>query len=134
MSAAPATADLYPKFMNGSADSVAMMYQPFLRMPLKSGMAQKDAYQLIAKQVSIAKSPVEKQIISRVWAEILAPLFDFPTHWILNELRDFGKNQKSFSVVKCKYSRHIFCSMFTQLTCMFVYHRWCRTESGDCIW
>jgi hypothetical protein len=106
LSSAPATEELYPEFMVGSAESDAMMYQPYMRMQLKSGMAQKDAYQLIAKQVSIAKSPAEQQMVSRVWAEVVAPLFDFPTHWILSELRDFGKPQKSFSIVKCKWHRY----------------------------
>lgn len=108
LSSAPATEELYPKFMVGSADSDAMLYQPYMRMQLKSGMAQKDAYQAIAKHISIAKSPAEQQMVSRVWAEVVAPLFDFPTHWILSELKDFGKPQKSFSIVKCKLHRYSF--------------------------
>lgn len=61
----------------------------------------KDAYQMIAKRLSFAKSKEEQQIAARVWVEIICPMFKYPTNWFLNELREFTQASK-FSIVKCK--------------------------------
>jgi len=60
LATAPATEKFYPDFKIGSADVDALMYQPYLRMSVKADMPHKDAYQMIAKQVSINKTPDEQ--------------------------------------------------------------------------
>ena len=72
---------------------------------MKADMPHKDAYKLVATKISSGKTIDERLIVSRVWAEVIAPTFNYPTHWILNELTGFSRESKSFSIVKCKYSR-----------------------------
>lgn len=71
-------------------------------MSAKLDLPHKDAYKLIATKISVSKSTEEKSMVARVWAEVMAPTFDYPTYWILNELRAHGQESKNFSIVKCK--------------------------------
>jgi len=100
LSSAPATADLYPDFITGSADPNTLIYQAHLRLPMKLSMPHRDAYRLVTKQVSMAKSPDEQQKIARIWAEVICPLFKYPTHWISKELRVFVSCKKPSVVVR----------------------------------
>lgn len=87
--------------MTRSEDETTLIYQPHMRLPINLNMPHKDAYQLVAKQVSIAKSSDEHLRITRIWAELMCPLFKYPPHWILNELQDTGK--RISPIVKCKF-------------------------------
>ena len=60
---------------------------------------------MIAAKISSGKTGDERLMVARVWAEVIAPTFNYPTHWILNELVGFSQESKSFSIVKCKCSR-----------------------------
>ncbi len=94
--------DFYPEFKLGSANQETLIYQPYMRMSAKLDLPHKDAYKLIATKISVSKSTEEKSMVARVWAEVMAPTFDYPTYWILNELRAHGQESKNFSIVKCK--------------------------------
>lgn len=96
------TRDFSPTFLNGTTNTNAMIFQPHLRVQIDNSMPHKDAYQLLAAQVATvtdAKSRSDKGKISRIWAEFMVPMFRFPVHWILNELRD-GRDRKTSSVVR----------------------------------
>lgn len=137
LASAPATADLYPEFKVGSGDPVTMIYQPYLRIPINSDMPHKDAYKMIATRISTAKKADEKQMAARVWAEIIGPMFNYPTHWILNELRGFARESKSFSIVKCKYymrMKECVQNVSISLTLIFFPCSWSRTNGCYCLW
>jgi hypothetical protein len=103
LASSPATADFYPEFYSGSANDDTLIYQSYIRVPpTKPDSKHKEAYHLVAKQVSISKTKEEQQLISRIWCEFVRPLFDYPVYWILNELRDFGVKQKTSPIVRCK--------------------------------
>ena len=97
------TRDFSPTFINGAMNTNAMIFQPHLRIEIDNSMPHKDAYQLLAAQVaavtSASKSKSEKDRISRIWAEFMVPMFGFPVHWILNELRDV-RDGKASSMVR----------------------------------
>lgn len=97
---APVIRDFYPEFKLGSANHETLIYQPYIRMAAQLDLPHKDAYKLIATKISVCKSAEERLMVARVWAEVIAPTFDYPTYWILNELRGYGQESKSFSIVK----------------------------------
>ena len=98
------TRDFRPTFLSGTIDNGTMIFQPHLRVEIDNGMSHKDAYHLLATQVSIVSSDTkpspEKEYIARIWAEFMVPMFGYPVHWVLNELRDSIRENKSSSVVR----------------------------------
>ena len=57
-------------------------------MKVGNEMPHKDVHDLLSNQISkITKSSLELFKVSRLWAELLIPLFDLPLHWFLGGLR-----------------------------------------------
>lgn len=100
LATASATRDFYPEFKVGSVNQETLIYQPYMRMLAKSDMPHKDAYKMIATKISSGKTGDERVMVARLWAEVIVPTFNYPTHWILNELVGFSHESKSFSIVK----------------------------------
>ena len=98
------TREFSPIILNGTIDTGTLIFQPHLRVEIDNSMPHKDAYQLLAAQVAIAtngtKFMTEKANIARIWAEFMVPMFGYPVHWILNELRDTSRGGKPSSVVR----------------------------------
>lgn len=69
-------------------------------------MPHKDAYSCIKMVIMnryVAKTNSDREKASRIWAEFLVPLFNLPSYWFLEELRERTRSDKSSCVVKCKY-------------------------------
>ena len=82
-----------------------LLYQSHLRVCISNSMPHHDAYGLIAALVAggAAKNNADREKVSRIWAEFVAPWFDLPVHWFTKELRDRARSDKSSCVVKCEW-------------------------------
>eukprot|EP00979_Chaetoceros_neogracilis_P014033 scaffold4342_cov123-Chaetoceros_neogracile.AAC.1 len=65
-------------------------------------MPHKDLYECLRLQVlnSSAKTNADREKVSRIWTEFILPIFNLPTYWFLNELRDKARSDKSSCIVK----------------------------------
>ena len=81
-----------------------LMFQPHISVKVNNDMPHKDAYELVSLQILnvAAKTNADRERVSRLWTEFVAPWFKLPLHWFLNELRDKSKSAKSSHIVKCK--------------------------------
>ena len=72
-------------------------------MKANNNMPHKDAFELVSRQILYAaKTNADREKVSRLWTEFVAPWFNLPVHWFLSELRDKARSQKSSCIVKCK--------------------------------
>jgi hypothetical protein len=103
LATAPATREFYPEFVMGRENQDTLIYQSYMTTLGGIEFPHKDAYKLISRKILWAKSIDEKLMASRVWAEIIVPFFDYPIHWISDELQNYNIEGKSSMIVKCKY-------------------------------
>jgi len=84
------------------SDPKMLLFQSHLSVRASANMPHKDVYECLASQVlnSAAKTNADREKTSRIWTEFLAPWFNFSTHWILKELRDKARSEKSSCIVK----------------------------------
>lgn len=87
-----------------------MLFQPHISVKVNNDMPHKDAYELVSLQIFnvAAKNDADRERVSRLWSEFVAPLFNLPIHWYLNELKDKARSEKSSHIVRCKFGKFDF--------------------------
>lgn len=97
------TAPYRPIFQMHSNDPTAFLYQPFLSVPVASGISNKHALQLVslAARSHPGLSESDSERIGRIWAEFIFPWFRGKPHWVAEEVRN-GMMYTNSSVVQCK--------------------------------
>jgi hypothetical protein len=102
LATAPATKEFFPDFVVGSENQDTLIYQSYMTTIASLESPHKDAHKLISRKILWAKSLDERLMVARVWAEIIVPFFDYPIHWISDELQNHGIEGKSALIVKCR--------------------------------
>lgn len=107
----PATLPFLPSFSRKCSDGDALLFQPHISIALgKDAMpSHKDAYKLLVTKIKNNSSytKTEREMAGRIWAEFMVPWFDYPVHWVLDEVRESFRGRLNPGVVKCKLG----CSM-----------------------
>lgn len=98
----PAARSIAPDFSSSCLDAKAVLFQSHIRLDASNSMPHKDAYECLTMHImnGVAKTNADREKVSRVWAEFIAPWFDLPVHWFLEELRQRIRSDKSSCVVK----------------------------------
>jgi histone deacetylase complex regulatory component SIN3 len=112
-----ATESIAPSFSACHADSSMLLFHSHLSVNATQSMPYKDIYDCLAIQIQNfpAKTHVEKEKVSRIWTEFIAPWFNLPFYWFLNELRDKARSDKSPTIVQCKCVLLFICSFVWQI-------------------
>lgn len=98
----PTSRPFVPQFFLSEPDEEHLLFHPHLRLALNNDMPHKDAFDCIACQINNGPSTsgVDRERVARIWAEFVVPFFNYPTHWVLGELRKGVKSDKSSPIVK----------------------------------
>lgn len=98
----PATRSIGPTFYSSNPSTKAMLFQPHIKLRVSNIMPHKDAYDCltIVSNNGVAKTNADRERVSRIWSEFIAPWFDLPVHWFLDELRKRIRSDKSSCIVK----------------------------------
>lgn len=74
-----------------------------MSVTLGNDMPHNDAHNLISGEFSgMAKSPFDRYKASRLWVELMVPLFGLPPHWFLKDIQERLHLEPSQSVAICK--------------------------------
>jgi len=101
-----ATRLFQPTFAKRASDPGAVLFQPFIETAhCKVNISHKHAFQLITHKIKESPnvSAYARERMGRIWAEFVAPWFQYPTHWVLPEVRESFGGELSPNVTKCKY-------------------------------
>lgn len=100
-----ATEAIAATFSTHHTDSSMLLFHSHASVNVTNTMPHKDLYECLRLQVlnSSAKTNADREKVSRIWTEFILPIFNLPTHWFLNELRDKARSNKSSCIVKCKF-------------------------------
>jgi len=84
-----------------------MLYQPYVQVEIPDHLEyHKAAHTLLKTQLERAcKTVAERQAASRLWPEMLIPIFELPLHPFFETLRESSLSEKNQVLVKCKYIR-----------------------------
>jgi hypothetical protein len=99
----PATRPFAPTFSKRVAHPGAVLYQPFMEVRCKVDIAHKHAIELIVHNIRYASgiTALDRERIGRIWAEFLLPWFQYPVHWVIEEVRESFSGKMNPSVTKC---------------------------------
>jgi len=104
----PATKDFVPEFSRKCSDADALLFQPHIGVKLGNAAMPSHhvAFKVIAAKIKSSSlyTKAEREAVGRIWAEFMVPWFEYPIHWVLDELRDSFKGKLSPGVVKCKFA------------------------------
>ena len=88
-----------------SPDRSAVLYEPYAVVEMKPQCgAHQYAVRLIkaeATRKTVSDASLREKI-GRIWAEFLIPFFDYPVHWVAEEVRESYCGQLGELVVQCK--------------------------------
>lgn len=100
----PATRPFAPTYGKRVPHAGALLYQPFMELQCKVDISHKHAFQMIVYKTKVASDVTvfDRERIGRIWSEFVVPWFQYPTHWVLDEVRDSFSGKLSPSVTKCK--------------------------------
>jgi paired amphipathic helix protein Sin3a len=100
----PVTRLFAPTFGKRVAHSGALLYQPYMEVQCKVNISHKHAFQMIVDKIKVASDVTvfDRERIGRIWAEFVLPWFQYPEHWVLDEVRDSFGGKLGPSVTKCK--------------------------------
>jgi paired amphipathic helix protein Sin3a len=100
----PASLDwAYPQHFLSCPVIDEALFQPHVRVPMQThGFPHKDAYQLVSNRTlkGVFKSDIDREQVSRIWAEFVSPWFDYPANWIAQELRESYTGDEGSCTVK----------------------------------
>jgi len=98
----PATDPFSPKFFSDDPSERAILFQTHIKLYGRNDMPHKDAYECVTRLVMncVAKNNADREKVSRIWGEFIAPWFDLPAHWFHQEMRDRIRSDKSSCIVK----------------------------------
>lgn len=98
----PAFEAFVPSYSLSCPDLTSLLFQPHSRLQCKVGPSHKEALQLVSYRLKHSGlSPLDRERVGRIWAEFMAPWFDYPYHWVVDEVRDSYSGTLGPSVVKC---------------------------------
>ena len=98
------TQPFIPNFRLINTDPGAFLCQPHVLVHCPVTSSHRDAMQLVSHHVRLltAARPLDRERISRIWAEFIVPWFSYPAHWVVNQVRpSFGDTFGPY-IVKCK--------------------------------
>lgn len=94
------------KYGLSSPDRSAVLYEPYAMVEMKpDSSAHQHAVSLLCKQVvnSSLKVLGDREKVGRIWSEFVMPFFNYPAHWLADEVRQSFRGDESSNVVRCKY-------------------------------
>lgn len=99
----PASRPFTPTFGTRAPHAGALLYQPYLEVQCKVDISHKHAMQLIVHTMKVASNvtALDRERMGRIWAEFVVPWFQYPSHWVLDEVRDSFRGKLCPSVTKC---------------------------------
>lgn len=94
---------LLPNFSTRHEDPKAFLCRPHLSVSCAPNISHKFALDLITAHVNAdpTVSAMIRERIGRIVSEFLTPLFGYPAHWILDEVRKSYRGTMSPNIVKC---------------------------------
>ena len=99
-----ATRPFAPTYGRRVADARALLFQPYVEVKCKVDIGHKHALEFIVMRIKHSDiSPFDRERIGRIFAEFLLPWFQYPVHWILQEIRDSFRGKLNPSVTKCTF-------------------------------
>lgn len=100
----PAAQPFAPSYALKHPDPKAFIFQPYLSVISRADVSHKHALDLMYAQIS-SDSKVSSMIherIGRIVAEFLTPWFNYPTHWVIGQVRDSYRGTMGPNVVECE--------------------------------
>jgi histone deacetylase complex regulatory component SIN3 len=91
-----------------SPDRSAVLYEPYAVVDVKpESPAHHTAVRLLVQQVvnSLDKSDQStrcREMVGRMWMEFMVPFFNYPVHWVQDEVRESFGGRLNNVVVQCK--------------------------------
>lgn len=100
----PAFDSFSPAYSLSSPDPSSLLFQPYATIQCKVDASHKDAFRLVAIALKASgASSLVRERVGRIWAEFMVPWFDYPAHWVVDEVRGTFSGTISPNVVKCTY-------------------------------
>jgi paired amphipathic helix protein Sin3a len=101
-----ATRPFSPVFGKSVPDIGAVFYQPYMELDCKIDDSHKYSIHLIAHMIKTSPSVscFNRERIGRIWAEFMVPWFRYPSHWVIDEVRESFSGKLGPSVTKCTSS------------------------------
>eukprot|EP00934_Nitzschia_sp_Nitz4_P006570 Nitzschia sp. Nitz4//scaffold106_size73319//51333//55917//NITZ4_005742-RA/size73319-augustus-gene-0.6-mRNA-1//1//CDS//3329532538//6560//frame0 len=93
-----------------SPDRSAVLYEPYASVEMKPGsIAHQFAASLLSQHVVLksATTKAEREKVGRVWSEFVMPFFGYPSHWILDEIRQSFQGELNETVVQYATGQHV---------------------------
>jgi len=86
----------------GLNDKAALFLEPCVTVKSECGPSHGYAFQLLSLKVkgSPNSTPADLELIGRIWAEFMLPWYNYPAHWVMDEIRQSFSGRLSHSVVK----------------------------------
>ena len=99
----PATRPFAPTFGRRVTDGGALFFQPYMEVKCRVDIGHKHALEFLVLKIKQQSdiSPLDRERMGRIFAEFLVPWFQYPAHWILQEIRDSFRGKLNPSVTKC---------------------------------
>ena len=100
-----ATRPFAPTFGRRVSHAGALMFQPYLEVKCQVDIGHKHALEFIVMKVKHQSgiSSLVRERIGRILAEFLLPWFQYPVHWVLQEIRESFRGKLNPSVTKCTF-------------------------------
>jgi Sin3 family co-repressor len=124
----PATDAFTPSFGKRAQDAGALLFQSCMETECQVDIAHKYAFQLLTHKVKTDASSTafERERIGRLWAEFIVPWFQYPSHWVLDEIRQSFGGKLNPNITKCMY-RHCRLNVFFWVVLTGVYPSFLHT-------
>lgn len=86
----------------GLSDPKALCYDPCVNVKSEVDHSHKCAFQLVSLKVrkNSNSSLADLERIGRIWSEFMVPWYGYPSHWVMEEMRQSFLGRLSHSVVK----------------------------------
>lgn len=100
----PATQLFAATFVRQLEDPGAVVYQPGLVVQCHTPVDASHycAYRLVmARLQHTGVTPFQSECIGRIWAECVVPWYEYPVHWIANDLRTSFRGNMGRGIVQC---------------------------------
>jgi hypothetical protein len=99
----PATRPFAPTFGRRVSHTGALLFQPYLEVKCHVDVGHKHALDYLVLKIRRQSdiSSFDRERIGRIFAEFLIPWFQYPVHWIAQEIRESFCGKLNPSVTKC---------------------------------
>ena len=105
----PATRPFAPTVGRRVSHAGALLFQPFMEVKCQVDIGHKHALEFMVMKIQHQTdiSPLDRERMGRIFAEFLVPWFQYPVHWILQEIRDSFRGKLNLSVTKCTFLLYV---------------------------